>query len=137
MADNENRDDRGMETGSRERSRAETQGDGDKRSLADDKLRPASARETGSSEAGFDAAAGSGSDRSGGARSGSERSGSERMVSEGGTAGERSGSNSSRGAQELPLDEVHKINHGDKYDAMIPRGTDEQSEPSSGEGERR
>jgi hypothetical protein len=96
MADT-NRDDRGMETGSRERSRAETQGDGDKRSLADDKLRSASDRDTGSRPAGLEAADGGGS----------ERSGADRMRNEGG-ATERSGSNSSRGAQELPLDEVHK-----------------------------
>ena len=131
MADT-NRDDRGMETGSRERSRVETQGDGDKRSLADDELRSASEGHTGSSRTGLEAA------------SGSARAGSERMGNEGGGS-ERSGSNSSRGAQELPLDEVHKINHGDKYDAMIPRGTDEHagdrpaggSSDAAGEGERR
>ena len=120
MSTNENRDDRGMETGSRERSRAETQGDGDKRSLGDDKLRPASAGETGSRPAGFDAAAGTGRDRSG-----SERSGNERMVSEGGTGNEGA-------AQEQPREDVHKDNHGDKYDAQIPRGTDEHSGGSSG-----
>ena len=130
MADT-NRDDRGMETGSRERSRAETQGDGDKRSLADDKLRPASAGDTGSRSAGFDATGGAGSERTG-----SERSGSERMGNEGGGS-ERSGSNSSRDPQELPREDVHKINHGDKYDAMIPRGTDEHSAGTSGgSGER-
>lgn len=93
MAGNdENRDDRGMETGSRERSRAETQGDGDKRSLADDRLGAASGRDTGSR----DASSGAPSDR----------------------------------AQELPREDVHKINHGDKHDAIIPRGTDEESENS-------
>ena len=90
MAGNdENRDDRGMETGSRERSRVETQGDGDKRSLADDKLGAASDRDPGSRQA------------SGGAQS--DR------------------------AQEQPREDVHKINHGDKHDAIIPRGTDEES----------
>ena len=98
-ADEKNRDDRGMETGSRERSRAETQGDGDKRSLADDKLRPASDRDPGSRHAG-------------------------------------SGSQADR-AQELPREDVHKINHGDKHDAIIPRGTDEHSGRSGGDDESR
>ena len=125
MSTNDGRDDRGMETGSRERSRAETQGDGDKRSLADDKLRPASAGDTGSRDAGFDATAGGAADRSG-----SERSGKERMVSEGGTGGDTA-------AREQPREDVRKINHGDKYDAMIPRGTDEHAGGPADEGERR
>ena len=29
--------------------------------------------------------------------------------------------------QELPEREAHKLNHGDKLDAIIPRGTDEES----------
>ena len=38
-------------------------------------------------------------------------------------------------AQELPEREAHKLNHGDKYEPMIPRGTDEESDARSGDRE--
>ena len=34
-------------------------------------------------------------------------------------------------AQELPEREAHKANHGDKYEPLIPRGTDEHSDARS------
>ena len=38
-------------------------------------------------------------------------------------------------AQELPEREAHKLNHGDKYEPLIPRGTDEHSDARSGDSE--